>query len=621
MSKHRIEKSLFENRADFGLFLVEVPSGKIIRANSKIAEILEIPRDSLVGGSMHNLDYLVHEDDIQLVMGTGDLMFPTAEFRIIPKSGQIKWVYQTSQEWSFEDSKVMCIWLYDITEKKLKERELREKLNSLEHILDKVNEIVAIVSKDLEIKYLNSSFDLLDEKSDKFVGRSILEPGMMPEIFRSNLLLEKVHEVLEKNAPIVEKITIESNLGKNLTFQVRLLPFQSLLDAKICDILVFAQEITVQTELMNQTFQITKHMNLELLARTSAHNLANNLGAALGNISLAKLTTEEHSESFEHIENSEKVLMKMSGLIDEFRNFTRQKTELETIVNFEEILNVVINSFRNITKHTIEYNPLEKMPKFPIDEQAAFQVLSNIILNGLESMENHKILKVSASIQDAAELDLPLAEGRYICIAVEDQGPGIPREIQSKLFEPYFTTKIKGEGLGLFFTHQIMQDLGGSITFSSQIGQGTTFHLYFPIQQPDMLSSKNIDEISQERPVKGGLVLVVNNEHELRNLLGKMLATLGFSPIYANDTHEAFEIIKKAKEKDKSIICVISGTSIEWESGKHEDIPRIFMAEETEEIESGNDPQHEFTAALQQPVTLLKLKKLMESLTEILSEP
>ncbi|MCU0289391.1 MAG: response regulator, partial [Acidobacteria bacterium] len=133
-----------------------------------------------------------------------------------------------------------------------------------------------------------------------------------------------------------------------------------------------------------------------------------------------------------------------------------------------------------------------------------------------------------------------LFPGKYISIEVKDQGAGIPPLYREKIFDPYFTTKSKGSGLGLSIVYSVITQHNGAVDFQSQVGKGTQFTIYLPISNKKTFVSQQIDEL-----VGKGRILIVDDEESIREVAALLLESLGYTVTATESGEEAIEICKK----------------------------------------------------------------------------
>jgi len=213
---------------------------------------------------------------------------------------------------------------------------------------------------------------------------------------------------------------------------------------------------------------------------------------------------------------------------------------------------------------------------------------------------------------------LPLGEGRYVRISVEDRGTGIPQKHLQKIFDPYFTTRTEGSGLGLATTYFIIKKHGGYITVESKVGAGTTFHIYLPAA-PGRISS--MTKSSQELCAGKGRVLVVDDERMIRNVLRKMLEHLGYRAEFASSGEEAIELYVRAMECNAPFHAVILDLTIPGGMGGKETVGELLKIDPgVRAIASSgysNDPvmsdykNFEFKGVISKPYSIEELSEIL----------
>jgi CheY-like chemotaxis protein len=214
--------------------------------------------------------------------------------------------------------------------------------------------------------------------------------------------------------------------------------------------------------------------------------------------------------------------------------------------------------------------------------------------------------------------DLPLKTGNYVRIIVTDQGIGIPLDHLSKIFDPYFTTKQKGSGLGLATTYSIIKRHEGHITVSSALGKGACFTLYLPASS---MKESTQDETPNDLIRGKGRILVMDDEEEIQDILGKMLQHLGFEVDFANEGEKALSYYAKALQQNAPYLATILDLTIPGGMGGKETLRQIknLHPEATVIVSSGysNDPvmarfqQFGFSGVIAKPYNLLDLSKVL----------
>jgi two-component system cell cycle sensor histidine kinase/response regulator CckA len=224
------------------------------------------------------------------------------------------------------------------------------------------------------------------------------------------------------------------------------------------------------------------------------------------------------------------------------------------------------------SKSSCEFSITEDLWPAEIDVGQISQVINNILINANQAMPKGGIIQVAAvNLMIDERHGLPLKPGRYVRISMTDQGVGIAENHLLNIFDPYFTTKQAGSGLGLATTYSIIKKHDGHITVESQLGVGTTFHIYLPA------SDKAVPEKEEIKLIKGhGRILVMDDEASLRKMVGRMLEKLGYESEFAKDGAEAIQMVKEAKEAGELYDAVILDLTIPGGMGGKKAIQKIL---------------------------------------------
>jgi CheY-like chemotaxis protein len=208
-----------------------------------------------------------------------------------------------------------------------------------------------------------------------------------------------------------------------------------------------------------------------------------------------------------------------------------------------------------------------------VDAGQIGQVVSNLIINADQAMPEGGVITVSGEnvILDTGNT-LSLKEGAYVKISIQDQGTGIREEHLTKIFDPYFTTKQKGSGLGLASAYSIVQRHHGHLAVESTLGSGTAFHLYLPANTGERAES----HMTKEAVLPGeGKVLVVDDEEMIRNVAGEMLRSIGYDVEFARDGREAIERYREAMLAKRPFEAVIMDLTMPGGMGGKEAIGKL----------------------------------------------
>jgi CheY-like chemotaxis protein len=254
-----------------------------------------------------------------------------------------------------------------------------------------------------------------------------------------------------------------------------------------------------------------------------------------------------------------------------------------------------------------------------VDEGQISQVLQNLIINAEQAMLEGGVIDVTVANDSIPSIsDLPLKPGDYVRISVTDHGIGIPQDHLSKIFDPYFTTKQKGSGLGLATTYSIIKRHEGHITVTSALGQGACFTFYLPAS---FLQESTQQEAPDDLISGKGRILVMDDEEEIQEVLGAMLQHLGFDVDFASDGNIAMQNYAQALDNGSPYSATILDLTIPGGMGGKEALRQIksLHPEATVIVSSGysNDPVlarfHEFgfSGVIAKPYNLIDLSKVL----------
>jgi CheY-like chemotaxis protein len=212
-----------------------------------------------------------------------------------------------------------------------------------------------------------------------------------------------------------------------------------------------------------------------------------------------------------------------------------------------------------------------------VDAGQMSQVITNLILNSEEAMPGGGVLKISCENARIGPDDLlPLKKGKYVKISVKDHGVGVPKKYLHKIFDPYFTTKQGGAGLGLATVYSIIKKHEGHITATSDPGTGTVMDIYLPACDYKV-EHKAEKETSVFSVFTGrGRILLMDDEEVVRDAAGAMLQGLGYEVEFAHDGKEAVERYRQAKESNRPFDVAVIDLTIPGGMGGREAIKKLF---------------------------------------------
>jgi signal transduction histidine kinase/CheY-like chemotaxis protein len=296
--------------------------------------------------------------------------------------------------------------------------------------------------------------------------------------------------------------------------------------------------------------QTQKLESLGVLAGGIAHDFNNLLSAMLGNLNMAQMKQPIGAASGPYLENMESTIRKAAELTRQMLAYSGKGRFVVEPLDLSQLVGEITHLLAvSISKRVrVEYDLAPDLPAIEADAVQLQQIVMNLVTNASEAMgEADGTIRVSTSVRDlqAGELGTTilgqaLEAGRYVCLRVEDTGCGMEGEVQSRIFDPFYSTKGSGRGLGLSAMLGILRGHQAGIEIQSEPGKGSLFQVYFRASTAEAASDA-VQILHRQRPRFEGKVLLVDDEPELRFSYASMLQHLGFQVVAARDGVEALE--------------------------------------------------------------------------------
>lgn len=241
------------------------------------------------------------------------------------------------------------------------------------------------------------------------------------------------------------------------------------------------QDITDIKRREEELIKIQKLESIGILAGGIVHDFSNSLQIINGNIELAKMAVNPEDEIYENLQNAEKAISQAEGLSRQLLTFTKEGDPVRKPIFIRKLIknSVALALSGSHVRH--EINIPDDLEPVNADKGQLEQVISNLVINAKQAMRSDCVIKITAKNIKVQKNDLlSIKEGKYVEIEVEDQGKGISPDNLKKIFDPYFTTKESGTGLGLATSYSIIKKHNGYIEVESEPGVGTIFRIYLP---------------------------------------------------------------------------------------------------------------------------------------------
>ncbi len=507
---------------------------------------------------------------------------------------------------------INCGHVYKYVEKPWNNEELRLTVRrALEHydserrfqaLLENSSEAVALFDVEGNILYAGPSISrILGYTSKEFIGRRAYD--LVHPDDRA-LLMKQFADLAQLKCSKISN-TLHRFQHQDGSWRWMEGAFNNLLDepgvqailANYHDITARKQSEEALHRSEEQLRQSQKMESIGTLAGGVAHDFNNLLTIILINTQLALAKFEPGSTVHNRLLEVKETVDRASDLARQLLAFSRRQPLERKIINFNETVGGVVKMLQRIIGEHLELrlNTSTEVSSVFADPAQIQQVLMNLAVNARDAMPSGGQLTIETHNVDLNEdycREHPIAKpGKYVQIVVSDNGVGMDAETKERIFEPFFTTKEvgKGTGLGLAIVYGIVKQHGGHIEVESELGRGTTFKVYLPVDE------KAVEEVSGDlQPVlQGGTetILLAEDRENLRELARDVLVELGYEVMMAKDGAEAVEVYAANRDRIDLVLLDVVMPSM----GGHEayqkirslgsNIPHIFMTGYDEKIE------------------------------------
>ncbi len=452
---------------------------------------------------------------------------------------------------------------------------------------------------------LSEVFTILNQDTGQFAenpAQKVLETGRIEGLANNTTLIAKdgSHRLVADSAAPIRNNATDQVIGVVLVFR---------------DV----------TEKHNMELEIQRTQKLEslgVLAGGIAHDFNNILTSVAGNIGLAQLEADDVPKVQELLVEAENAVFRAKELTQQLLTFAKGGAPVKKVASLSKLLEETTRFTLRGSKARSQFQMVADLWPVELDEGQIGQVINNLVLNADQAMPNGGTLSVTAENIPAYkhDLPLPLKNHPYVKVTFKDEGVGIPQKDMLKIFDPYFTTKPKGNGLGLATAFSIINKHQGRIAIESEVGKGTAFFIYLPASPASEVVIKPItpNEVKERK----GRILLVDDEPTILTVGKRALERVGYEVDVALEGRQALELYRGALTHIHPYKVVIMDLTIPGGMGGKETIQHLLALDPHVKavVASGysNDPilanyrAYGFSAALVKPFKLGELSQAIE---------
>lgn len=519
---------------------------------------------------------------------------------------------------SFKDGKAVSMTgvFRDLTHQQNRDAALVESEERYRDLFENATDLIQLVAPDGMLLYANqawqntfgytsedidnglSIFDLIDQDCQDHCMETFSKVVTSPEVNYIDTVF---------TGKDGQKVIIQGN-GKC-----------KFVDGKPLQIQCIFRDVTKQKKMEEELLKNQKIESLGILAGGIAHDFNNMLTGILGNISLAKLHVDKDSKIFKYLSNTEKVSERAKGLTQQLLTFSKGGAPVKTMTSITDLVKDSVSFILRGSNVSHEFDFTSEPHVVDVDEGQLSQVVQNLVVNANQAMPDGGKLVVScANIHLDTSDRLPLPDGQYVHLTFTDQGCGIPQANMDKIFDPYFSSKETGNGLGLAVSYSIMKNHDGLIRVQSKLGKGSQFTLYLPIihQQGVVAKKAETDDVKIS-----GKILVMDDEPFVRETAREMLEYFGCKVVVSTNGYEAISLYEAARDKGEAFNAVVLDLTIPGSMGGLETLEELkdLHPEVKALVSSGyaNDPamahylDYGFVGVIPKPFNIQELQKTL----------
>jgi len=335
------------------------------------------------------------------------------------------------------------------------------------------------------------------------------------------------------------------------------------------------QDISSLKKVEEELFTMQKLKSLGVLAGGIAHDFNNIHTMVFGNISLALSKMQENHPGYQDLMQADKAINRATNLSNQLLTFAKGGNPVKSTIALDVLIKELLELDLAGSKVKLELDVLAPSCLVDADRGQMEQVFTNLVINAAQAMTEGGHLFIKIETAEFKEQQWSLKPGQYIHVQIRDEGGGIKEEHIDQIFDPYFSTKDTGNGLGLATVYSIINRHGGRINVSSTLGEGATFDIYLPASS-DVLTYEARQAVITEAEVLHGKVLVLDDEPMLCELACKILEKEGFQVDYSYGSADALARYQQAIAQQTPYDCVIMDLTIPGDIGGKEVVQEVL---------------------------------------------
>jgi PAS domain S-box-containing protein len=533
------------------------------------------------------------------------------------------WLPHLGDRQGFESTQLVLV---DLTDIRSAEAALAAERERLRVTLRAMAECLLTTDTEGVVQFMNEAAEKLTGwPAGTAIGRGVEQVCVLRhEKTRANATMPVARSISEHRVvdfPLHS--TLVNRQGVQCVVDGRCAPMHDLAGRAIGAVVVF-RDVTERARLEAELLRSSKLESVGILAGGIAHDFNNILTVVMGNVTLAMLDSGVMAAAGRWLTEAEHGVMRARDLTQQLLTFAKGGEPVRKTVQLPEIVREVSEFALHGSKAVCEFQFDPDLWAADVDEAQIGQVVQNLVINAVQAMPEGGQIAISIhNEQVTPESARPLRVGKYLRLEIADRGMGIRAEHLQRIFDPYFTTKQSGSGLGLATVYSIVKRHQGHIDVESELGQGTTFFIWLPA----VLAAPVAE---QEAPAKivnmSGRVLFMDDEDTICAVACTLLERLGFTPVAVADGAAAVDAYAEALAGNDPFKLVIMDLTVPGGMGGREAMEQLLKIDPRVRaiVSSGysSDPvlssyrAHGFRGVVPKPYKLTDLARTIRSVLE-----
>ncbi|MCR3922422.1 MAG: PAS domain S-box protein [Firmicutes bacterium] len=384
---------------------------------------------------------------------------------------------------------------------------------------------------------------------------------------------------------------------------------------------VIYRDITRKNRLQQEALRASKLHSIGSLAGNIAHEFNNQLTVILGNLSIAQLYATKQPKLQKVLENADKASGQARALTQQLLTYARGGQPVKQVTNLRSLLFKCTDHLLHNERFTCDFKIPGDLLMVAVDEDQVYHAISNILANAQQAMPEGGTIYIAAENVTTEEMPLPPELNvPYVKVSITDEGPGIPAQNMDHIFDPFYSTKPDGNGLGLPTSYSIINKHGGYLLAESIVGEGATFTIYLPTVAHTPAVTKHEDE---KTAASLEHVLLMDDDEDVLAVTQEMLTLLGHTVITAKHGAEALQLYQEADRMGMPFSLVILDLFVKDGMGGKETLHQLLVLNPQVRaiVTSGyfSDPimanfqQYGFCGCIPKPFTMEELNQVLEA--------